>query len=439
MSVDDRVTDTGPFAAAGAAPDTDEAGPAEAPTTATATAATAPTTTPTADTATGTKRLRLVRLTERWPAFAAAVAPAAVFLGVRAVGLSVLHWMSLVEGRSMDNLLSKWDGRWLLGIAGGGYSDVPPGLEDAFGHRSAETPLAFFPGYPGTVGLIRFITGTPALSAGLAVSLAAGMFLAYGLATLGELVPGGSRRAGLLLVTLVAAAPMGIVWSMTYSEGMFCACAVWALVAVLRRNWVLAGMCTALAGTIRPTAAALLLAVGGALLWAAVRRRDGWRAWVGGLVAPLGLLGYLVWVAWRLGSPSGWFGVQQRGWHSRFDGGRATLAFSHEVLASGRSVFEVGTLAVLAGAAVLLVVCVRTRVPWPLWVYAAGVLVMDLGSNGLMNSKARLAMPAVTLLVPVALALAKRRPTTAAAVLVAATLASAWFGGYSLTGWSYAI
>ncbi|MGQ0483368.1 MAG: hypothetical protein ACT4O0_20380 [Pseudonocardia sp.] len=407
-------------------------------------------------------------------------APSLVFLGVRAVGLPVLGWLASIHGGRMTTLLSKWDGLWLLGIAGGGYDGVPAGLVDAFGRRAPETPLAFFPGYPGAVGVVRFVTGTSPVVAGLIVSLVAGLVLAHGLARLGELVPGGSRRAGLLLVGLVAAAPMGVVWTMTYSEGLFTACAVWALVAMLRRHWVLAGAFTALAGTVRPTAAALLVAVGGALLLAALAglRRDragepevgggqpevggrepevgsaepgvgggaprgGWQPWVGGLLAPLGLLGYLAWVAVRVGSLDGWFAVQRRGWNSRFDGGAATAEFTHEVLASGRSVLEVGTVAVLVGAVALLAVCVRQalarELPWPLVVYAAGVLMMDVGSNGLMNSKARLLLPAVTLLVPVAVALARRRPSTAAWVLVAAALGSAWFGGYALTIWQYAI
>jgi hypothetical protein len=419
-------------------------------------------------------------------------APAWVFLWVRAVGVLVLRWQAGAYDTTLSTLLSKWDGLWMLGIAVGGYDHVAPGLEDAFGHRYPETPLAFFPGYPVAVGTLRYLTSMPTLVAGLTVSLIAGVVMAFGLARLGELVPGGSRRVGLYLVALVAAAPMGIVWSMTYSEGLFCACAVWALVALLRRQWVLAGVCTALAGTVRPTAAALLLAVGGALLLVAVRRdpsgesgwrpKEGWRPWAGGVIAPLGLAGYLLYVSRHdvtagvtgdagpggvggeagagvgagvgasptpgvgggVGGPAGgWFGVQQRGWNSHFDAGAATVKFTGEVLASGRSVLEVGTVLVLAGALVLLFVSARQALagalPWPLVVYAAGVLVMDLGSNGLMNSKARLALPAVTLLVPVAVALGRRRPGTAVSVLVAVTLLSAWFGGYALTGWSYAI
>jgi hypothetical protein len=39
----------------------------------------------------------------------------------------------------------------------------------------------------------------------------------------------------------------------------------------------------------------------------------------------------------------------------------------------------------------------------------------------------------------VAVGLARRRRSTAVAVVVAAALASAWFGGYTLTIWRYAI
>ena len=94
---------------------------------------------------------------------------------------------------------------------------------------------------------------------------------------------------------------------------------------------------------------------------------------------------------------------------------------------------------VLAAAVVLLVICIVQRLPWPLVVYGAAVLVMVVGSNGLMSSKARLLLPAFTLLLPVALALARRRPPTVIAVLGAATIGSAWFGAYALLGWPYAI
>ncbi|GAA4543486.1 hypothetical protein [Pseudonocardia xishanensis] len=371
-------------------------------------------------------------------AVGSALLPTGLYLGVRAVGLAVLAMVATARGTTLPAELGSWDGQWFLALATGGYDGVPADLVDAFGHRSAETPLAFFPGYPGAVALVRLLTGLAPLPGALLTTLLAGVVAAHGLARLGELVPGGSRRAGLVLVVLVAAMPMGVVFSMAYSEALFCACTVWALVAVLRENWLLAGVLTALAGVVRPTAAALVVAVVGAAVLHGSRR-----AWGGALLACAGLAGYVGFVALRSGSPTGWFALQARGWGSAFDGGRATLGYAADALGRAPSIMGVTTVAVLLGALALLVVAVREAVrgllPWPLVVFAAGVLVMDLGSDGLMSSKARLLVPAVTLLAVPALALARLRVETRVSVLVAAVSASAWFGGYALAVWPYAI
>ncbi|MFD5829914.1 hypothetical protein [Lentzea sp. NPDC060358] len=372
-------------------------------------------------------------------------APALIYLAVRQVGLFVLQLVVEFQNKttgkadtSVDNLRS-WDGEWFLGIAQGGYDDVPQRLTDAAGRRTAETPLAFFPGYPALIRWVDGLPGVDVVGAAFAVSLVSGLFCAYGLFVLGRVVRDGSVPAGLVLVTLFAASPMSVVLSMTYSEATFCAFAAWALVGVVKKRWILAGVCCAAAGLVRPTAAALIAAVGLAALVAVIADRRDWQAWVGGLVAPLGLLGYLAWVSSRTGDLSGWFGVQQRGWGSKFDGGAATWEFALGHLGNPRSVLETGTVWLLGFAIVLVFYAFQRRLEWPLIVYGIGVLVMDLGSNGLMNSKARLLLPAFTLLVPLALVLARRRPSTVLTVLGFATLFSAWFGAYSLAVWQYAI
>jgi hypothetical protein len=367
------------------------------------------------------------------------LAPALSYLFARGTGVLVLRWMTGQDHASVTQVLTGWDGQWYLGIAAGGYHGVPAGLADAFGHRGPDTALAFFPGYPWLIRWLALLPGVGGVSAAVTVSLAAGVFGAYALVRIGERVPGGSRRAGLALVVLFAAAPMAITLSMAYSEATFCALAAWALVGVLERRWLLTGVATAGAGLVRSTAAALVVVVLIAAVIAITRRRDGWRPWVGGLLAPAGLLGYLGYVAGRTGSPTGWFDVQRQGWNSGIDGGLATVRFTVQVLSTGRSVLEVGTVAMLVAALALVVVAIRLRLPWPLIGYGALVLALDLGSNGLMSSKARLLLPAFTLLVPVALRLAARRRTTLLVVLGAAILAGGWFGAYAITGWQYAI
>lgn len=372
-----------------------------------------------------------------WARLAHLLAPAAIYLAVRGVGIVVL---ALMVGRNgLLDELSSWDGDWLLAIAQYGYSGVPIDMVDAFGSRSADTPLAFFPGYPGAAAAFGLLTGGNLVVAGLAVSAVAGVVAAYALVRLGELVPGGSRRAGLLLVGLFAAAPMAVVLSMTYTEALYCALAAWALVGVLRGQWVLAGACAAGAGLVRPTAGALVVAVGLAALAAVISRRAGVRPWIGGALATTGLLGYLAYVAGRTGSLDGWFTIQNAGWGTAFDGGVTTVEFTLRALARSDGVFDALVVLMLAGSLVLLAVGIRTRLPWPLLVYTSLILITVWGSDGVVHSRPRLLLAAFVLLLPVAVGLARRRTGTSVAVIGAAALASAWFGGFALTIWPYGI
>ena len=371
-----------------------------------------------------------------WPRIAHALAPAGVYLGVRAVGVAVL---ALMAGPRLVAELTSWDAAWLLAIAEHGYAGVPADMLDAFGRHTPETPLGFFPGYPALVAAVGLLTGGNLVVAGLFVTAAAGVAAAYALTAIGELVPGGSRRAGLLLTALFGATPMSVVLSMAYTEALFCALAAWALVGVLRERWLLAGLCAAGAGLVRPTASAVVGAVGLAALAAVLARRGGLRPWLGGALATTGLLGYLGWVAARTGAPDGWFRIQRTGWGWYLDGGAATLRYLGGVLTAGERLFDAVTVVGLVGSLVLLGLAIVQRVPWPLVVYGALVVLPVWATAGLMNAKLRLLVPAFVLLVPIATGLARRRAGTAVAVVAAAALASAWFGGYALTIWRYGI
>ncbi|WP_229680387.1 hypothetical protein [Saccharopolyspora thermophila] len=367
-----------------------------------------------------------------------AIAPAVVYLAIRLVGLLVLAWLSAANDEALIDNLRAWDGQWYLEIAQHGYGGVDPSMVDGYGHRYPETPLAFFPGYPLLIMSLAWIPGVSATGAAVTVSLACGVAAAYGLARLGRRV-GGSEGVGLLLVVLFAAAPMSVVLSMAYTEALFCALSIWALIGVVERQWAWAGLCCAAAGLVRPTAAALIGVVGLAALVAIARRRDTWRPWLALVLAPVGMVTYIGWVAVQTGSPTGYFELQQRGWSSAFDGGVATAKFVVESLTEEKSVLETFTVWIVLAALVLMVLCLRQRMPWPLVLFAAAVLTLDLGSDGLMYSKVRLMLPAFPLLIPVAIGLARRRATTAAATAVLLVFFGSWFGAYSLTAWQYAI
>lgn len=369
------------------------------------------------------------------------LAPGVVYLAIRLFGLLVLAWLSAANDESLIDNLRSWDAQWYLEIAANGYSGVDPSMVDGFGNRSPETPLAFFPGYPLLIRLFAVVPGIGPSGAAITASLAAGVACAYGLARLGRMV-GGSHQVGLLLVALFAAAPMSVVLSMPYSEALFCGLSVWALVGVVERRWLLAGLCCAAAGLVRPTAAALIAVVGLAALIAVVRRpeaRYSNRPWLAMLLAPSGMLAYLGWVALRTGELNGYFALQQRGWSSAFDGGAATLGFVVETLSADKSVLETFTVWIVLAALVLMVLCVRTRMPWPLVLFAFLVLVLDLGSDGLMYSKVRLLLPAFPLLLPIAVGLANRRTATTVCTTALFVCFGSWFGAYALTAWPYAM
>ncbi len=366
------------------------------------------------------------------------LAAAAVYLLIRAVGFAVLYWYAAAHDSSVSAALTKWDGHWFLGIADHGYHGVPLDLVDAFGRRTDATAFAFFPGYPSLVAGVAWLPWVSVFGAALGVNVVSGTVAAVGLGRLGSTIT-GSARVGLLLVVLFAAAPMGVVLSMTYSEALFCALGVWALNGVLEQRWMLAGVCTAFAGLVRPTAAALVLAVVLAAVVALVRRRGGFRPWVAVLLAPLGLLGYLSWVGWQTHSLFGWFTLQSTGWKSGFDGGAASWRYLvHEIGAPGQLMEVASVLIVLAGVG-LVALGVAARMPWPVLLYGVGVTIIAVASNGLMPSKPRLLLPAIVLALPLAIGLAKRRAGTQVAVTLVLVVASAWFGAYAVVVYPYAI
>jgi hypothetical protein len=361
-------------------------------------------------------------------------APALVFLAVRGVGLIVLWLMAWVGGTDPIEELNSWDGVWLVDIAEHGYAGLDRDTHvDAFGNSRYETPYGFFPGYPMAVSAVRFV-GFDKVAAGLVVSLLAGVAAAYALVRLAELVPGGTRRAGLVFVALFASAPMAVALSMTYTEALFCALAAWALVHLLRERWIAAAACCSLAGLVRPTALALIIAVVSAIVAATWRGTTHPRqAAAAALLAPVGLAGYLVHVWAQTGSPDGWFGVQERGWGWSFDFGIGALDEIGAILTTDPRLFDAVQVGTILAYLAMLGVSFHQRIPWPLTVYAVGVIAMTLCASGVITTtRARYLIPAFVVLLPVALALSKRRTGTVLIALASAALVSAWFGGYAL-------
>lgn len=167
--------------------------------------------------------------------------------------------------------------------------------------------------------------------------------------------------------------------------------------------------------------------------YAVPRARVSHRLWTGIALAPLGWIGYVLWVGVRKGDPLGGYFAVQRLWGSRFDFGEGSLRFARHLLLEGdRFVFPVA-LVIVGAAVVLYALLLAERVPLPLLVYTGVLLLIALGGSGFFESKPRFLLPAFPLLLPLAAALARTtraRPWHAAVVVAALAGLSFAYGAY---------
>jgi Mannosyltransferase (PIG-V) len=364
-----------------------------------------------------------------------------IFAAVRLLALGVAAYL-LPRGKfkglhySLWHLIASWDSNRFLAIAAHGYSYIPGDL----GHDAI---FAWFPGYPAAIDAIAWIPGLGADRAALTVTLAAGLVAACGLTRLG-LALTASPRIGLLLAALWAVAPGSLVWTMLYSEALFCALAVWALVALVERRWLTAAGLTILAGTVRSTAVALIAAVVVAALpplVRAIRARQPLAAWwrpvAAALAAPLGLVGYWAYSAWATHHLAG-FGWVENNAHNGFDWGYGIVETARKAIISGPTGFVALTLLVLAAAVTLTACSLAERIPFYLHVYTLVVVVLALAPGpNYLGSKPRFLLPAMLLGLPLARLLARAPIWVLIPVIALFAAASTWFGLYLMTvGWA---
>ncbi|HEY7273404.1 MAG TPA: hypothetical protein VH502_11780 [Actinoplanes sp.] len=360
-----------------------------------------------------------------WPALA-------LYVGLRAVAMLALWRAADAFGRDLGSRLTAWDGGHYLILAMRGYDTAIPLKPDG---SLATTNLAFFPLYPGLIAALDPVLPGGSRITAIAVSWAAGVAAAWGLYAVGAQLR--DRPTGIILAGLWAVVPHAVVESMGYTETLFTALAAWSLFALLRRRWVTAGVLCLFAGLTRSVAIALIAAVGLAALVAVCQRRDGWRPWLGGALAPLGFLGFAAWVGHRLGRFDGYVYVQRVAWHASFDAGEYAVTYTTRILTQPQELgFYVTTLVVLLALALLVLIAIG-RVPWPLVIYAAVMFAAVVGVEGYYHTMARHLLPAFPLLLPVAYALAAARRSTVIVVLALLTAVSAWYGVYLCLIWQH--
>jgi len=358
-----------------------------------------------------------------------------IYAGIRVAGVAltavalrhgnfrIVHW-------SLMRWLGSADGGHYLAIAAHGYT-YPAGQ---LAHASV---FSWFPGYPALIDAIAWLPGVSLIAAGLVVTALAGLAAAWGLSTLGLKIT-ADPRVSLLMVAIWAVAPGSAALSMVYAEALFCALAVWALVALVDRRWLTAAGLTALAGTVRSTAAALVVAIAVAALIALIQaartgQRFGmwWRPLVAAVLAPLGLVGYLGYVAVATHRLNGWFWIENHTCHMVFDWGVSTFRVVQGTFLDAPSVADVLVVLTIIAAAGLALWSLTERIPVYLNVYTLVVVVMALTTSAnWIGSKPRFLLPAILLALPVGRLLAPLRTSVLVGLIVILTGMSTWFGLY---------
>jgi Mannosyltransferase (PIG-V) len=312
--------------------------------------------------------------------------PVAVFAAARVVNLVVFSaatalaagygeqldgrpWPVVLQTKSLfARALFGWDASWYLFIARHGYAS----------HGRLDSGMAFFPGYPLTIRLVGRVTGLSLPLVALALAFAFGAAAAVAVWLLSRQL-GGTAFAD-RSVALFSFFPGAFVFSMAYAEPMMVAASAACLLCLLRRRWVAAGLCGALATVTRPNAVVLVVCCGVAAV-AAVRRSSEWKAlWAPALTAA-GTASYCAFLWHRTGRLLAWLDVQRGIWHERI----SPLASLRKAagLMHGFDLNDLvptlGLIVAVAGIVLLL----RWKPPPVLVVYAVGVVVLAAAAGNL--------------------------------------------------------
>lgn len=251
-----------------------------------------------------------------------------------------------------------------------------------YGYTGDPAKGAFFPLFPLLIHLVSYLTDRNYAIAGLITSIACGAAASIAVWALADRVRG--RRVADRAVLLFCVFPGAMTFALLYSEPLAVALGAAALLALLDRRWLLAGIIGALATAERPDLMVLVV-VSGVTAIEAIRTRREWRALLAPALTPLGVLAYFCFLWYRYHSITYWFSIENSDWHQHFDGGINTVRVlfwldprdvHHELFVV---VLTIMFLAACAGIWLML----AARLPLPLSLFGILTIFMIVtSSNG---------------------------------------------------------
>ncbi|GAA3027640.1 membrane protein [Kitasatospora albolonga] len=365
-------------------------------------------------------------------------APAiSLYVGLKVLG--ILVFLAMANYADLDwlkDIGNRWDSVHYTKIALHGYGDhLIYGNDGRLVY--GVNRQAFFPLYPMLMRWGSWL-GVSTTVAGMLVSGVSSLLAAWGLYKVGAHLR--DRTTGIMMAGLFAVVPTAHVQWLVYTESLFIALTVWALYSAIRHRWVLAGLICVVAGLSRPTSAAVIGAVGLAAIWALIKRKDGLRPLAAMVLAPLGLLFYLVYLAVRYDKPNAYFLIQDQSWGETFDWGDTTW---RNVLESTATMWPQQfqhyiTTMVLIALPALVFFMLREKLPLALNAFVLASLPLVLLVHHWPAIIPRYLMPLFPLLLPVAAGLAKTRASTRYTLLITLGAASGWYATWFFWNWATA-
>jgi hypothetical protein len=266
------------------------------------------------------------------------------------------------------------DADYYLGIAQHGY---PARLPTPWRDTPVNARAAFFPLFPALIRLASYLTGGNYPVAGLIAQIAAGAASALGVWAVASRLRG--RRVADRAVVLYCLFPGALTFSLLYSEPLAVAISAAAILAMLDRRWLLAGIAGIAASTERPTLIILVVVFGVAAIQAIWTRRE-WAALLAPALTPLGVLAFFAYLGHRYHDYKFWFRVETVVWHEHIGWGEHTLKV---VLWMDRAtekahVFNAMLIIMFAVAVVGIALMVADRLPIPVILFAVLLVLLSV-------------------------------------------------------------
>ena len=234
---------------------------------------------------------------------------------------------------------------------------------------------AFFPVLPALVWLLHWVAGGSYLIGALVTSVLGGAAAALGVWAFAARACGHwvADRAVLLFCFF----PGAMTFGMLYSEPIAIAIAAAALLAMLDRRWVLAGLLGAIGTAERPTLIVLTGVFGLGAIIAIWQRRE-WRSLVAAPLSLAGIAAYFIVLGGRYHDIKFWYHTEKHGWNQHVDWGVHVFQLLTWQVAKQSTFYTVLLLIMLVVAVAGIVLMIRARLPWPLTVFTILTVVASI-------------------------------------------------------------